>query len=72
MANKDPAKVAKDIIAQIGAELQMPLNYLGVIAKFNRIDVLQSQGHIKISCQTYLDKVLVNVKRISDTVYGTV
>ena len=30
----------------------------GVIAKFNGIDVLQTQGHIKIACQTYLDKVL--------------
>ena len=54
---KDPA-IAKYIIAQIGAKLQVPLNHLGVIAKFNRIDVLQTRGHIKISCETYLDKVL--------------
>ena len=43
---------------RIGARLQIPLNHLGVIAKFNGINVLQTRGHIKISFQTYLDKVL--------------
>ena len=46
------------ILAQIGAKLQVTLNHLGVIAKFNRIDVLQTKSNIKISCQTYLDKIL--------------
>ena len=55
VASKDPT-IAKDIIAKIGNKLQVPLNYLGVIATFNEIDVLQTRGQIKISCQTYLDK----------------
>ena len=57
VTSKDPA-IANDTIAQIGAKLQVPLNHLGVIAKFNGIDVLQTWGHIKLSCHTYLDKVL--------------
>ena len=57
VASKDPT-IAKDIIAKIGNKPQVPLNHLGVIAKFNGIDVLKTRGHIKISCQTYLDKVL--------------
>ena len=57
VASKYPT-IAKEIIARIGNKLQVPLNHLGVIAKFNGIDVLQTRSHIKISCQTYLDKVL--------------
>ena len=57
VASKDPT-IAKDTIARIGAKSQVPLNHLGVIANFHDIDVLQTQSHIKIFCQTYLDKVL--------------
>ena len=57
VVSKD-SSIAKVIIAKIGNKLQVPLNHLGVIAKFDGIDVLQTRGHIKISCQTYLDKVL--------------
>ena len=41
VAGKDPA-IAKDMIAQIRAKLQVPPNHLGVIAKFNGIHVLQT------------------------------
>ena len=56
VASKGPS-IAKEIIAKIGNKLQVPLNHLGGIAKFNGIDVLQTRSHIKISCQTYLNKV---------------
>ena len=57
VTSNDPS-IANTDIAQIRAKLHVPLNHLGVIAKFNGIDVLQMRSHIKISCQTYLDKVL--------------
>ena len=57
VASKDP-QIAKAVIAQIWAKLQVLLNHLGVIAKLNDIDVLQTRSYIKISCQTYLGKAL--------------
>ena len=57
VACKNPA-ISKVIIAKIGAKLSVPLHQLGVIEKFNGIDVVQSKSFIKISCLSYLDKVL--------------
>ena len=57
VACKKPA-ISKMIIAKIGAKLSVPLHQLGVIEKFNGIDVVQSKSFIKISCTSYLDKVL--------------
>ena len=49
VASKAPSK-AKAVIAQIGAIIQIPLNHLCMIAKFNGIDVLQTWSHMKITC----------------------
>lgn len=38
-------------------ELTMPMKRLGLIKLFNGIDVLQTKYYIKISCQTYLEKI---------------
>ena len=57
VACKNPA-ISKAIIAKIGAKLSVPLHQLGVIEKINGIDVVQSKSFIKISCLSYLDKVL--------------
>ena len=50
--------ISKDIITNIGARLSVPLHQLSVIKKLNGIDIVQSQAFIKISCTSYLDKVL--------------
>ena len=57
VVSKD-STIAKQIIAKIGSKLQVSLNHLGIIAKFNGIDVIQSKATIKVFCQTYLDEVL--------------
>ena len=57
VACKNPA-ISKAIIAKIDAKLSVPLHQLGGIEKFNVIDVVQSNSFIKISCLSYLDKIL--------------
>jgi Reverse transcriptase (RNA-dependent DNA polymerase) len=48
----------KETIAHIGTHLQVPLNDLGVIRKFNGVNILQSKWYVKISCEDYLLKIL--------------
>jgi hypothetical protein len=38
-------------------ELTMPMKRLGLISLFNGMDVLQTKYYIKISCQTYIEKM---------------
>jgi hypothetical protein len=45
-------------IAAIGKFLKVPLNDLGIIRKFNGVNVLQTRWYIKISCQDYILKIL--------------
>jgi hypothetical protein len=38
--------------------MQNPLNDLRVIRRFNGIDILQARDFVKISCETYIDKIV--------------
>jgi hypothetical protein len=55
----DTQAECKATIANIGAHLQVPLNDLGIIRKFNGVNILQSKWYIKISCEDYLLKILL-------------
>jgi hypothetical protein len=49
-----------EIIKSIGAHLTVPLNDLGIIRKFNGVNILQTRHYVKISCEDYLLKILMN------------
>ena len=49
----------KSIITIIGSHLTVPLNDLGIIRKFNGVNVQQTRWFIKISCEDYLSKILL-------------
>lgn len=49
----------QDIIRQIGTHLKVPLNDLGIIRKFNGVNIQQTKWYIKISCEEYLMKILM-------------
>jgi hypothetical protein len=51
-------EISKEIIRNIGAQLQVPLNDLGILKKFNGVDVLQTRDYTKIYCESFIDKVL--------------
>jgi hypothetical protein len=40
--------------------MQNPLNDLGTIKRFNGIDILQAGAFVKISCETYIDKIVTH------------
>jgi Reverse transcriptase (RNA-dependent DNA polymerase) len=48
----------KATIAQIGQYLRVPLNQLGIITKFNGVNIPQTRWYIKVSCEDYLRKIL--------------
>jgi hypothetical protein len=53
----------KNTTQEIESRMQNPLNYLGVIKRFNGIDVLQARDFVKISCETYIDKIVSHHNR---------
>jgi hypothetical protein len=57
VACRQPA-IAKEIIRKVGNRLTVPLHDLGTLKKFNGVDILQTRDYIKISCESFLDKVI--------------
>jgi hypothetical protein len=57
VAASSPAK-ARQVITDIGTHLIVPLNDLGIIHKFNGVNIIQSRHFIQISCKDYLTKIL--------------
>ena len=48
----------RDIVFDmINDKLMLPLKRLGLVDLFNGLDVLQTRDYIKISCETYIDKI---------------
>ena len=54
-------QACKDIIQQIGSHfLTVPLNDLGILRKFNGVNIHQTKWYIsKISCEDYLLKIFI-------------
>jgi len=65
LACKDES-TAKAIYNAIGKKLKLPnesdipFSYLGLIEDFNGIDIEQSKTHVRISCQNYIDRLLIS------------
>ena len=51
---------ALEIIESINKSLTINVKELGMISRFNGVDILQSRNFIKLSNETYIDKVLEN------------
>ena len=49
----------QEIIKLIGSHLTVPLNDLGIIRKFNGVNVQQTRWFIKLSCEDYILKILL-------------
>jgi len=50
--------VANVIFSILQANLKQPLKLLGLLSMYNRIDISQSNRFVKVSCATYLRKIL--------------
>jgi hypothetical protein len=44
----------------IESRIQNPFNDLGVIRRFNGIDILQARDFVKISCETHIDRIALH------------
>jgi hypothetical protein len=57
VACKDPA-ISKHVIQQVGKGLTVPLHNLGILNKFNGVDIKQTRDYVKISCKSFLTEVI--------------
>ena len=55
----DSQELCQTTIRQIGSRLKAPLNDLGIIRKFNGVNILQTRWYVKISCEDYILKILM-------------
>jgi hypothetical protein len=53
-------EITEEVQAQIQSKMTNKLNNLGIIKRFNGMDVLQTRNYVKISCQTYIDKIILH------------
>ena len=51
-------QTAKAFIAEINSKLSIEIKYLGLVKRFNGVDINQTSEHIKIHCSTYINKIL--------------
>ena len=66
VACRDP-NIANNVIDIISSQLSAPMKKLGVISRYNGVDVDQCEDYIKIHHETYLRKVLDNHEWLNDT-----
>jgi Reverse transcriptase (RNA-dependent DNA polymerase) len=50
--------IAEEVRQQIQSKMTNELNDLGIIKRFNGMDVDQTKHFVKLSCHTYIDKVI--------------
>ena len=53
-------EICERVITKIGKRLKVPLHQLGIVTRFNGVDVLQTKQYVKISSESFLNKVLDN------------
>ena len=54
---KDP-EIAKKVIDKISEKLSAPMKKLGVVDRYNGVDVTQTTDYIKIHSKTFLTKII--------------
>lgn len=64
--------IANKVIDLISAELSAPMHKLGLITRYNGIDVTQSHDYIKLHSKTYIAKILKNHEWLNDVFKGHV
>jgi hypothetical protein len=52
-------KTALDVIEKINSKMTIVVKQLGMIDRFNGVNVLQMQNYIKIYNKTYIEKILI-------------
>jgi hypothetical protein len=59
IAAKDMS-VCKAIRAEIASFMANPLNDLGIIKRFNGVDILQTRHYVKVHCVTYIERIVTH------------
>ena len=59
---------AKEIIESINNKMSVDIHYLGLIDRFNGVDVTQTKNYIKIHNRTYIKKIIEGHKWLPQTV----
>ena len=65
VACEDP-NISNKVIDLISTELSAPMHKLGVITRYNGVDVLQTHDYLKLHNKTYITKILENHGWLND------
>ena len=65
-------ETAKEIIEHISKYLSVPMHNLGILNKFNGVDILQTKDYIKISSKSYINKILSDYKWTTEESHPTI
>ena len=57
--------IGKEIISKIDSHMVIKMKYLGIIERFNVVDVDQTRHYIKVNNATYITKITVD-KELDD------
>jgi Reverse transcriptase (RNA-dependent DNA polymerase) len=58
MISAKTKEIALEVRKQIQSHMQNELNDLGVIKRFNGMDIHQTRHYIKLSCEKYIDRII--------------
>ena len=58
--------VAHSIIERISSKLSAPMKYLGIVDRYNGVDIDQTMDYIKLHSKTYLTKILKSHNWLTD------
>ena len=53
----EDASTCEKVLDLIDAHLKIPLKRLGLVTMYNGVNVEQTKHYIKLSCETYIDKI---------------
>lgn len=67
VAAKDVA-IATNLIQQINSKMRIQLKVLGIIDRFNGLDIHQTRDYIKVTCEKYLAKAMGAHKWIQEPI----
>jgi deoxyuridine 5'-triphosphate nucleotidohydrolase len=59
-------KLAQEVISAINSKMSIEVKELGLVTRYNGVDISQTRHYIKLSNQTYLDKIAKNHPWLKD------
>ena len=61
--------IAQNLVAKINSKMSIDVKDLGIVNRFNGIDIEQTRHFVKLHCKTYIEKIVNEQKWIENDMY---